>query len=269
MAVAAGGSVRLRDISGKSFRLYGRHFVAFSSLAALAISPFYLTFLAIFPAPPNWAIWPVLTTALLCPLLANGAITYGLVRDLQGRPAPMLETLGALARRFPSMIFVAISVTLLVLPDNLLTLIPLSRINTFVPIPSTVLGPSVILPPTAVIFCIFFLAVPVCVAEQAGIGTSLWRSRFLTKGHRWQIFGTIFLIRALYIAVNAEANVAALSMRGYTGRLIADYVMEIAVSWIVEAIFIAFLSVVAAVFYYELRVAKEGVGAAKIADVFE
>jgi hypothetical protein len=57
MTVAARGSVRLRDIFGKSFRLYGRHFAAFSLLAAIAISPFYLPALATRPAGQNWAIW--------------------------------------------------------------------------------------------------------------------------------------------------------------------------------------------------------------------
>jgi hypothetical protein len=181
----------------------------------------------------------------------------------------MLETLGALARRFLPMIFVAISVTLLVLPDNLLTAVPLLQINKFVPIPAAALAPSIILPPTAVVFCVFFVAAPVCVAEQAGIGKSLWRSRFLTKGRRWQILGALFLIRACYIPVNAEANAVVFSMRRFTTRLIADNVMELAVSWVVEAVFMAFLSVVTAVFYYELRAAKDGVGIAKISGVFE
>ena len=39
VALGAEGTVRLGGVFGKSFRLFGRHFVAFSFLAAIAISP--------------------------------------------------------------------------------------------------------------------------------------------------------------------------------------------------------------------------------------
>jgi hypothetical protein len=265
MAVVVGGHVRLRDVFGKSFHLYGRRFGAFSFLAAIAIGPFYLTALA--TLSQNWADWIVVFMGLVCPLFANGAITYGVVRDLYGRPAPMLETLHALARRFLPMTFVAISVALLVFPDNLLTVIPLSAIERFVPIPAPVFGASALVPPTAVVFCIFFVAAPVCVAEQAGIGKSLWRSRFLTKGYRWQIFGTLLLLRVPYIAANAAASAAALSTGGYTGGLVN--VVEIVADWVVGTVCIAFLSVVTAAFYCQLRAAKDGLKNANVAGVFD
>jgi hypothetical protein len=262
------GTIRLGDVFGKSFRLYGRHFVAFSSLAALAISPFYLAALATLSfGDRDWVNWTVVIAGLVCPLFANGVVSYGVVRDLHGRPAPMLETLHALARRFLPLMLVAISVALLAVPDNLLTAIPLLKISGFEPISSAALGAGALLPPTAIVFSIFFVAAPVCVTEQAGIGKSLWRSRFLTKGYRLQIFGTLLLIRATYVGANAAASAAALSMQGYTGRLVN--VVEIAAGWMVETVFIAFLSVVTAVFYYQLRVAKDGGNNAKIADAFD
>ena len=274
MAVAleghVGGHVRMRGVFGKSVGLFGQHFVAFNALAAVAISPLYVTALDLSfrtRGRADWAIWTVVIMALVGPLLANGAIAYGVVRDLDGRPAQMLETLHALARRFLPMMVVAISLTLLVLPDNLLTAISSWLIDRLVPLPSAV-APSIFLPPTAVVFCIFFVAMPVCVAEQAGIGKSLRRSRFLTKGYRWQILATLVLIRVTYIAANIAVDTAALSMRGHTGSPIADDVVEAAAAWIVETLFIAFLSVVTAVFYNELRAAKDGIADAKIADAF-
>ena len=263
-----GGHVRMRGVFGKSVGLFGQHFVAFNALAAVAISPLYVTALDLsFWRRADWAIWTVVIMAFVGPLLANGAIAYGVVRDLDGRPAQMLETLHALARRFLPMMVVAISLTLLVLPDNLLTAISSWLIDRLVPLPSAV-APSIFLPPTAVVFCIFFVAMPVCVAEQAGIGKSLRRSRFLTKGYRWQILATLVLIRVTYIAANIAVDTAALSMRGHTGSPIADDVVEASAAWIVETLFIASLSVVTAVFYNELRAAKDGIADAKIADAF-
>jgi hypothetical protein len=269
MAVAleghVGGHVRLRDVFGKSFRLFGRHFVAFCSLAAIAISPFYLTSLAISPDPPSWAVATVFIMLFVCILSANGAVTYGVVQDLHGRSALMLDTVNALARHVLAIIGVAISVTLLVLMGLLLEMAVLARIGNSLP-RSDAVYTSIILLPTAVVLCIFFVAAPVCVAERAGVGKSLARSWFLTKGYRWRIFGTFMLILVPDIAVSAAARAAGIWMHTYVGRLIAEHVVLIAASWVVETVFVAFFSVVTAVFYYELRAAKDG---AKVAGVFD
>jgi hypothetical protein len=239
--------------------------VAFNFLAALAISPFYLTILARGTFGPVWVSWAAAIMILVCPLVANGAMTYGVVRDLQGRPAPMLETLAALARRFLPMTGVAISLTLLVFLGCVLEAIVIGR---FLPILYT--GPVWTLLPAAVVLCIFFVATPVCVVEQAGIGRSLWRSMFLTKDYRWTIFGAFILILVPDIAVSAAASIAPNWMRVHTeGPIAFIFFLDSAASWVVETVFVAFLSVVTAVFYYELRAAKDGVKDAKVAGAFD
>jgi hypothetical protein len=110
------------------------------------------------------------------------------------------------------------------------------------------------------VICAFFVGAPVCVAEKAGVGASLSRSRFLTRGYRGQIFGAYFLI-AILGGFNSEIAARATSAVGEIGATIAGYG--------VQAIFGAFLAVLAAVLYYQLRVAKEGIELAKIASVFE
>jgi hypothetical protein len=275
MAVVLRGCIRLQDVFGKSFRLFGRHFVAISFFSAVAVSPFYLTVLA--KLSQRWGDGIVFFMGLVCPLFASGMIAYGVVRNLHGRPAGMLETLDALARRFLPMIGVGIPITLLIYLGSLVALIPLFVITSFLLMSDAtfrilmLLPPEavVFLPPAAVVLSIFFVAAPVCVAEQVGFVKSLWRSRFLTKGYRWRIFSSLLLILVPYIAVSAEAAVLAASIRAYTGTLVTDHVVQIAVSWVVETVFIAFLSVVTAVFYFEVRAAKEGISDAKIADAFE
>jgi hypothetical protein len=105
----------------------------------------------------------------------------------------------------------------------------------------------------------YFVAAPVCIAERAGIGASLRRSRFLTKGHRWQIFGAFLLILILGL-IAAGVIFEAISMFGSIARIVQNAV---------QAIFATFNAVLAGVFYYQLRVAKEGVDLAKIASVFD
>jgi hypothetical protein len=277
MAVAAGGSVRLRFIFGTSFRLFRRHYAAFISLAAAAVSPFYLTVLVVWPGAPNWAVGTFSIMFLVGSLLANGAVTYGVVHDLHGRPALMLDTLNALARRFLPMIGVAISLTLLVFLGLVLASTVFALIAKSFPIADAALGWA-ILPLIIIVLCRYIVAAPACIAEQAGTRASLSRSRSLTKGYRWQIFGTFILILGLdaivsilvrELIVSSAARTVLNWMRAHTGHLIAEHDVLIVGSWIVQAVFMAFLSVVAAVFYYELRVAKDGVGIAKIAGVFE
>jgi hypothetical protein len=219
MAVALRGHVRLRHIFGKSFGLYGRHRFAFTFLAAIAMSPFFLIvwavrpFLLVWPAGPGWANWTVVGMMLVCLLLANGAITYGVVRDLQGRPAPTLEILDVLAHRLLPMIGVAILVTLLAFLGLLLGKIVLDLIESFHPFSSALPASTAIALCIFFVLSIFFAAIPVCVAEQPGIGKSLWRSGYLTKGYRWQIFATyllIFVPLTAVIAPMSSANAGAM-----------------------------------------------------------
>jgi len=48
--------------------------------------------------------------------------------------------------------------------------------------------------PGLIVFTMWFVATPACVVERLGPFRSMGRSRQLTKGHRWKIFGTIVLI---------------------------------------------------------------------------
>jgi hypothetical protein len=102
----------------------------------------------------------------------------------------------------------------------------------------------------------YFVAAPVCIAEQAGVGGTLSRCRFLTKGHRWQIFVAILLVGIVGSAFN---NIGiGLIFAGSWGAYAA--ILSI---WIV---FGAYNAVVATVFYDSLRLAKDDVYIAKVFD---
>jgi len=65
----------------------------------------------------------IMLMLVICPPIANGAMTYGVGQDLRGLPVRMLETLKILLRRFPPMIGVAICLLPLVPVSFLLALI--------------------------------------------------------------------------------------------------------------------------------------------------
>ena len=112
----------------------------------------------------------------------------------------------------------------------------------------------------------YYVAAPICVAEQASIGTSLSRSIFLTKGHRLQIFGAFVLIWIVWLIANIAITAAVIALAGpVTTALRAVQV----ISFVVPAFLGAFNAVLVGVFYYQLRVAKDGVDIDKIASVFD
>jgi len=97
--------------------------------------------------------------------------------------------------------------------------------------------------------------VPAIVIEKNGIIASFNRSGFLTKRHRWPIFGLVLILgvcSALLVAVAFLFGSAA----GY-------------VEYVFDAFITAFTAVTVAVTYYYLRADKEGVAVDEIAKVFD
>jgi hypothetical protein len=260
MAMSHGveGTFRLGDVFSKSFSMFGRHFVVFFLLTVIANIPNYVFQWALVSPPPApgalptfnpWALL-ALPVAIVCSTIATGAITYGVVQDLRDGQVSIGEAIAIAARRFLPMFGVAFAVGILVF-----------------------LGTILLLVPGFIVGCMYFVAAPVCIAERAGVGASLRRSRFLTKGHRWQIFGAyllIILLGVIVVGVIAAAMAGAILMIGPgEAAILRNAGAATIVQNGVGAVFGAFIAVLAAVLYYQLRVAKEGVDLAKIASVFD
>ena len=254
MAAGTEGTFRLGDVFSKAFRVFGRHIVGFFLLAVLANLPAYLVRLAVLqlarPSPivPFTSIgllaaYSGLPVTMICWAIANGAMTYGVVQVLRGRSMSLAQAGAIAARRFLPLVGVAILVSLLFWLGSVLLIVPGLIVN-----------------------AMYYVAAPACVAEQAGVRASLSRSRFLTKGHRLQIFGAFVLVWIVLLITNIAITAAVIALAGpVTMALRAVQV----VSYVVPAFLGAFNAVLVGVFYYQLRVAKEGVDIDKIASVFD
>jgi hypothetical protein len=239
------GTFRLREVFSKSFNAFGRHVVAFIILSAIGHIPFLLLYLWPFTvvryAPRTWLVFLLLAeqvvyvVGIVCALIAYGAIIYGVIRDLAGRPVSIAEAVATAARR----------------------LLPLLGASAAVVAFTMFAGLGLIaLLMYWLVMGMYFVAAPVCIAEQAGVGGTLSRCRFLTKGHRWQIFVAILLVGIVGSAFN---NIGiGLIFAGSWGAYAA--ILSI---WIV---FGAYNAVVATVFYDSLRLAKDDVYIAKVFD---
>ena len=114
--------------------------------------------------------------------------------------------------------------------------------------------------PGIILILMWSVALPACVVERLGPFQSMSRSSALTKGHRWKLLG-IFLVIAV---VNGVVG-------GVLPRILVGLGLAVAViaTMIWHALVGAYQSIVVAVAYHDLRVAKEGVDIEHIASVFD
>jgi hypothetical protein len=237
------GTFRLADVFSKTFAIYGRRFVPFIILTIIASIPGYIAIFVIGnPAggrPGEFHAGSVVLSLLdfVTKSFVSGAVIYGVVQDLRGRTFSIGDSIRIALDRFLPLLGVAFSAVIAIGFASLLLLVP-----------------------GLILACMFFVATPACVAERIGVFESLSRSRSLTKGYRWQVFGLFLLLLVAGIIIAAAVGVIA-AAAGWLGVVIFSQALGVVLS--------SFNGVIVSVFYYELRVAKEGVDIEKIASVFE
>jgi uncharacterized membrane protein len=235
-------------VLSQSVSIFGNRIVIFVLLGLVTTSPLLLFGLLTLPTPssvPN----PMAAVRLLpysvplsfvLGLICQATILYGAVQVMRGQSFGFSQSMGVALRRFLPMLAVAIFVGL-----------------------ATLVGTALLIVPGIIVFCILYVAVPVCVIERPGIFECLGRSSTLTKGYRWQVFAILLLyfIASFVIRSILTAVVGRLAIDGH------GYVLTILLFfW--QGISSTFGAVLAAVVYHDLRVAKEGVDTEKIAAVF-
>jgi hypothetical protein len=242
-------TMRLREVFSTAFGVFRRHVVAFIILSAIAHIPHWLLFLFLslwFRYVPRsmpfdalffvLGIVAIYTMGFVCVLIAYGAIIYCVIQDFAGRRVTTAEAV-TMATRYlwrPASVLVAA--------------VAVSR---------WFFGGFVVLSIYWLALGMYFVAAPVFIAEQLGIGAALSRCRFLTEGRRWQIFIAILLAGIVSRAVDT----IILGAIGVASMLTIS-IVNVSI-WIV---FGAFSAVFAAVFYDRLRSIKDGAPNAKVFD---
>lgn len=240
MTDATAGTFRLGDVFSKAIAIFGRRFVPFVILTIIAEIPQYLTLIALETSAVDplsgWRVASVFVN-LICSPIATGAVVYGVIQELRGRTFSLGESIQVALQRLLPMIGLAICVGLL-----------------------TGLATILLIVPGLMVACRYYVAMPACIAEQTGVFDSMSRSAFLTKGYRWQVLGMFLLVLLGGLIVGAIFGLV-FAVTGKVGLQI--------VTQAVAAVVGAFNGVLVGVFYYQLRVAKEGVDIDRIASVFD
>lgn len=131
------------------------------------------------------------------------------------------------------------------------------------------LGFLLLIVPGIILAVMWSVGAPSVVVEKRGVFASLQRSRELTKGYRWQVFGLLVIYVILSWIIGAAIGGLSLA----TGGTLSGGTPNLAVNLITEPIVNILSGVVAsagvAALYYELRSAKEGVGSEELASIFD
>jgi MFS family permease len=239
---------RVGRVLSRTFSVLSRNLLPFCLVTVIAALPNLLIFApsgtrAFAPAtltPGASAVRLLLGFGLVMMLnaLSQAIVLYGAFEDMRGRPVHLLESLRIGLRRFFPVLGVAIGVAVLTALAGILLVIPAFIVATML-----------------------LVAMPACVVEQLGPANSMSRSRQLTKGHRWKIFG-LWLLAMFVSGILQSVLIGLASIIG--GPILALIVF---LAW--SAIFGAFYAIMVVVIYHDLRVTKEGVDTDQIAAVFD
>ncbi len=200
------------------------------------------------PSAMMGAFTVLLATMLLSLIIAaftQGVMTRATVAHSEGRKAGFGESLGAALPVFLPLIGLALLIGI-----------------------GVMIGMVLLIVPGIILYVIWSVAAPALVEERRGVFASLSRSRDLTRGHRWKIFGTLFVMLVIYYLILAAfalvdpglANQANGQAQLSTTTFILTALSGTATSLI--------WSLVQAATYVELRRAADGMGETQLEQVF-
>lgn len=247
-------SFRVGAVFSRAFELLFRDFGKFFGLSLIAWAPFLLLTLVAGGAQPGlargvppggrdiagWAL-SFLGIGLLWMLLSvlcQAIILYGAFEQMRGKSFAVGESLQrGLARFFPIL--------------GVIICIAFGGGLSFL----------LFVVPGIIVFLMWYVAVPVCIVEGRGPIASLGRSRELTKGSRWKLFGIVIVIAVASWLVQMIVQFIFLAAAGKLLAAIATFLCS--------ALIAAYRSILTAVVYHDLRVAREGIDIERIAAVFD
>jgi hypothetical protein len=249
------GEFRVGHVFSRAWSVFSGNFLTFMVVTGIASLPPLLIPQPASPTVENPFGNPGLTflalfLAIVLGTLSQAIVLYGAFQDMRGRPVSLADCFKVGLQRFFPIVGLGITVGVSVMFASILLIFP-----------------------GLMLYMMWFVATPACVVERLGPFRSLGRSRALTKGHRWKLFGLslLILIPAFIIAGVLVGVIALLfgtgAILGLPAALASPLGQVVNLIW--GAAWSAFLAVIVVVTYHDLRVAREGVDTEQIAAVFE
>lgn len=187
-------------------------------------------------------------------LVASGALVHAAVAHDQGRSANLGEVLTLGARRA----------------------LPLFAVNTLFFF-GIWLGALFLLVPGIILAVMWSVSLPAVVAERTGVFGAFGRSRSLTQGARWPIFGIGLLACFIYLVVSVVIGAATVAGYGSFGALTGGGAVRVATTpslmvellqSIVTTVMLTWFTLVGASLFIELRHSKDGPDVDRLTEIF-
>ncbi len=242
---------QIGDVVNRTFGTISRNFVVFFLLSMVLVGlptfVFGLGQLSLAEGDVG-AFATVTALAFIVNIVAayvlQGALIHAAIVDFNGGRASLSDSIATGIKHFLPLIAIAILMSL-----------------------GLMVGMMLLVVPGVILAIMWVLAVPVQVVEKTGIRQAFARSRELTRGSRWKIFGLfivyIILATVLSMIIMLPAGLFAEgSIGGTTITLVLFQVISSVLTAVVSAAGVSAL-------YFELRKSKEGIGAEALAKVFD
>lgn len=245
-------------VLSKTVAVFIKNLVPFFLLAALFIVPLYVVQYYIMTnhsasemVVNGWLGFGISIAELFVAQLVTATLIYGTIQELRSTRSSIAECFLRGLPLVPPVIGVSIVAYLIVM-----------------------LGMIALIIPGLIAAVMLAVVIPVTVVERPGVFASLGRSKQLTKGYRWRIFGIFLIVYLLFFAM----SFVALLIFGLVANVSVSLESLAPENWIFGTLVLnaiigpltyAFFAVMVAVVYHDLRIAKEGSDTEEIARVFE
>lgn len=184
--------------------------------------------------------------------LTQAALTRATVAESEGRKASLGECLAA----------------------GFAVLLPLIGLSILLAI-GVALGFVLLVVPGVILYLMWSVAVPALVEERRGVFGSFGRSRELTDGAKWKIFGIMLVVLVVYWLLSGVSGMLMISSMDLSDPQVLSNPQApfqstgfIIISLIVGTLVNLFWGLVQASLYVELRDWKDGPATAKLEQVF-
>jgi hypothetical protein len=260
---------KIGSVFGRTCVVLARNLIRFSAVTGIAT----LSWLVI-PGIPDPKVPLVdlhlpplaqILTFVISVVLSQAIVFLGTFQDLRARPVSLSNCLWITLQRFFPLVGLVLCMGLVLIALGPLAIALLLR-------PSANNANSLLVFVIAgfALFLAWSVAMPVCVVEGLNPFRSLGRSRELTKRHRMKIVVLMLLaiIAGMAMALIIRTFVSTLLAFGPAIGLRPPTIL-VATALTFIAIWSAFLGVLLAVTYHDLRLAKEGPYFDQIAAIFD
>jgi hypothetical protein len=237
------------NVLATGFRIWFKNFVPFMLITALICSPvlIWIGSSAIGEITTQERLEALINSLRyggmlmhLLNIVVSSALTYGVVMELQGQRASIGSCITTgIARFFPTL-GVALLFALCVIGGLFLLVIP-----------------------GLIMLCMLYVAPQCAVLERPGVFGSLKRSRELTSGHKFELFGLVFILFLLnfaleYAVKKITLDEASNNVTAYVFTLLGEQMVTTSLG-----------ATMASVAYFMLRLEKEGTSAEELAKIFD